>query len=82
MYVPLAMVASGKKVKIKQVISGFGLKKRLHEMGLCEMTADCEGAIAEVVKNDFRGPIILRIFDSRLIIGRGQAQKIMVEEIS
>ncbi|MCC7557492.1 MAG: ferrous iron transport protein A [Methanobacteriaceae archaeon] len=31
------------------------------------------------MKNDIQGPIIVDVKGSRLMIGRGQAQKIMVE---
>ncbi|BDZ68114.1 hypothetical protein GCM10025860_15620 [Methanobacterium ferruginis] len=33
----------------------------------------------KVIKNDIPGPLIVDVKGSRLIIGRGQAQKIMVE---
>ena len=66
------MVDKGKKVKIKEVIGGEKLKKRLSELGVYN------GTSIEIIKNDFSGPLILKVLDSKIVIGRGQAQKIIV----
>lgn len=69
----LASVKVGKKVTIKDIDSCPHLKKRL--LG----HAVYEGAEVEVVKNDSTGPLILKVLDSKVCIGRGQAHKIMVK---
>lgn len=69
----LAMVSAGKKVKVKSIVGGFGIRQKLNALGLYEGTA------VAIIKNDFRGPIILKVLESKIAIGRGQAQKIMVE---
>ena len=69
----LAMAECGKKVIIKEILGGFELKKRLSDLGIYE------GVKIEVVKNDFSGPVIVGILDSKIILGRGEAYKIRVE---
>ena len=71
---PLSMVQEGDEVKIHCVGCGFGLKRRLCDLGLYD------GTKVQIVKNDISGPIILKVKDSKLVLGRGQALKIMVEE--
>lgn len=70
---PLSMVAEGEKVNIKSIDAGQGLRKRLYDLGLVE------NATIEVIRNEFSGPMILKIFDSRVVLGRGQGYKIFVE---
>jgi len=70
---PLSMAAEGEKVKIKSIDAGQGLRKRLYDLGLVE------NATIEVIKNEFSGPMILKILDSRIVLGRGQGYKIFVE---
>lgn len=69
----LAMVEEGKKVKVKRIVNGRRLNKRLNDLGIYE------GTDVKVVKNDNCGPIILKVLDSKLAIGRGMAHKIIVE---
>jgi ferrous iron transport protein A len=72
---PLAMCNEGKKVVIYCVDCDRGIKKRLCDLGLYD------GTKIRVVKNDISGPMIIKVKDSKLIIGRGQANKIRVEEV-
>jgi len=51
---------------------GWGLRKRLLEMGLVP------GTTVEVVRNS-RGPILVRVRGATLALGRGLARKIVVE---
>ena len=73
MSMALSMVSEGTAVKIKEIISGQRLRKRLSELGLYE------GTEVLVSKNDVCGPMVLKVLDSRIVVGRGQAMKIMVE---
>lgn len=73
MNMPLAMASEGNDVKIKDIASGQRLKKRLNELGLYE------GRSVVVSKNDMRGPVVIKILDSKIVLGRGEAMKIMVE---
>ncbi|MEA2037453.1 MAG: FeoA family protein [Nanoarchaeota archaeon] len=72
---PLSMVTEGEEVTICCVNCGFGLKRRLCDLALYD------GTKVKVVKNDVAGPIILKVKDSKLVLGRGQAHKIMVENV-
>ena len=70
---PLSMASEGERVKIKCIDAGQGLRKRLHDLGLIENTN------IEVITNQFSGPMILKVLDSRVVLGRGQGNKIFVE---
>lgn len=63
----------GDNAKIKQIHAGWGATKRLYEMGLNT------GARFKVVKND-TGPVILSLSGNKIAIGRGLAQKIVVND--
>ena len=71
--IPLAMVREGGEVKIYCVNCGKKLKTRLCDLGIYE------GSEVKVIKNDITSPILLKIKDSKLILGRGQAHKILTE---
>jgi ferrous iron transport protein A len=71
---PLAMCREGDDAEVQCVDCGRGLKRRLCDLGLYG------GTKIKVIKNDISGPIIVSVKDSKLVIGRGQANKIMVEE--
>ena len=69
--IPLAMVQSGQKVRLIKVDSGQGLRGRLMAMGLVT------NAEFSVVNNN-SGPLIIKIKESKIALGRGMANKIMV----
>ena len=69
---PLATVKAGQKVRFVNVRAGQALKARLAAMGLVP------GSELEVVTNSLHGPFIVSVKGSRLVLGRGMAQKIMV----
>jgi ferrous iron transport protein A len=71
--VPLTMLPVGKNAVIVDVVGGEGIRRRLAEMGLIR------GATIRVIKNDI-GPLIIALGESRMVLGFGMAQKIMVEE--
>ena len=65
------MVQSGQKVRLIKVDSGQGLRGRLMAMGLVT------NAEFSVVNNN-SGPLIIKIKESKIALGRGMANKIMV----
>jgi ferrous iron transport protein A len=68
----LSSVPEGQRVRIAHVQAGRGLTARLAAMGLLpnvEMT---------VIKNVRPGPFIVSLCDSKVILGRGMAEKIVV----
>ncbi len=71
--VSLATVKSGGRVRISSISGRRGLRQRLYDLGLYE------GATMNILKNDISGPIILRVLDSRIVVGRKQAHRIMVD---
>lgn len=70
---PLIRLNPGDNAKVEKINAGWNATKRLYEMGLNT------GAKFKVIKND-RGPIILSLSGNKIAIGRGLAQKIMVNE--
>ena len=72
---PLSMASEGDRVKIKRIDACHGLRKRLHDIGFVE------NAVVEVIGNQFSGPMILKVLDSRIVLGRGQVNKIFVENV-
>lgn len=71
---PLSMAASGERLKVERLIGGCEIRHRLTAMGLSI------GDEIEAISN--YGPIIINVKGSRLAIGRGLAQKILVSQIN
>lgn len=70
---PLAMTRTGETVRVAGVEAGRRLQARLSSMGLLP------GTVLRVVTNDFPGPFIVAVGETRLALGRGMAQRILVE---
>lgn len=71
---PLAMISPGGVVQVVDVRAGWVLQKRLADMGLTP------GVIIKVMNSQMPGPIIIDLRGSRLVLGYGMAQKILVKE--
>ncbi|MEE9491572.1 MAG: FeoA family protein [Dehalococcoidia bacterium] len=69
---PLSMVQSGESVQVAAIRAGWGLQRRLADMGLTP------GVRVKVINSGGRGPVVLDIRGSRLALGHGIAHKIMV----
>lgn len=76
---PLEFLDTGREAVIKEVTGGISLRRRLTELGLVR------GSTIQIIRNDNFGPIIVSLGNGsgggRLAIGRGMANKIMVEEV-
>jgi Fur family ferric uptake transcriptional regulator len=70
--VPLSMAKPGEWVEVKEISTGAGGRSRLASMGLRI------GDRLEIISNDGHGRLILGHDCSRLAMGRGIAQKILV----
>ncbi|MEJ2033318.1 MAG: FeoA domain-containing protein [Deltaproteobacteria bacterium] len=70
--IPLLMAANGEKVQIVRIAGGREMQARLTAMGLTV------GTCLQVINNHAAGPFIVAIEDSRMALGTGMAQKIMV----
>ena len=66
---------AGDFVKILGVNCGDRFKKRLSSLGIFN------GSEVEIIKNDNFGPLIIKIFNSKIAFGRGQANKIYAKKI-
>jgi Fe2+ transport system protein FeoA len=73
---PLSLIKPGKNVRLVSITGGRFLQSRMMSMGLMQ------GTLIEVVKNRGDGPVIVSVKGSRLVLGRGMAQKILVNWIT
>lgn len=70
---PLGFMNNGEEGVIKEVVGGIGIKKKLIGMGMVK------GKILRMIQNDTCGPVIITLGETRLALGRGMAQKVLVE---
>ena len=68
----LSRASAGETVTIMAVKAGWGLQRRLTDMGLTP------GVQVKVVSSGRPGPVVLDVRGSRLALGYGVARKIMV----
>lgn len=74
--IPLTQFSSTKKGKITSIEGGHGLQRKLRVMGLRE------GQIVRIVsKQPFKGPLTISTGNNHMTLGRGMANKIIVEEL-
>ncbi|MBN1191064.1 MAG: ferrous iron transport protein A [Dehalococcoidales bacterium] len=72
--IPLSLAGNGTKLTVTAIAAGCGLQRRLADMGLTP------GVDVMVVGGCHPGPLLIDIRGSRLGLGFGVAQKIMVKE--
>ena len=70
----LSDVSEGKEVKVVGCRAGRMLKVRLEGLGIVP------GRSLKVLQNRGKGPLLLEVMGRKIGIGRGQAEKIIVEE--
>ena len=70
---PLSMASSGDRVKLVGVRAGWGLQRRLADLGLTP------GVEIRVVSIGRPGQVVLDVRGSRLALGHGVSGKIMVD---
>ena len=74
--IPLTETESETKVQVKQIPDGRRQMNRLFQLGLVrdeEIT---------VIKNNGRGPLLILVKDTKVILGRGIAGRVMVQLVS
>jgi len=71
----LADYPSGTNIEITDMHGGPYFRQRLGELGLFQ------GARAKIIKNDRFGPVILKVFNSKIALGRHQAKRTYVKKI-
>ncbi|UCG56373.1 MAG: metal-dependent transcriptional regulator [Phycisphaerales bacterium] len=69
---PLSTVKAGETVRVAGVVAGRDLNNRLASMGLVPNVE------IKVMSNQHPGPFVISVKESRMMLGRGMAQKIMV----
>ena len=69
---PLSKIPTGKKARLIGIEAGRGLCNRLASMGLVSNVEII------VVSNSHPGPFVINVKGSKVMLGRGMANKIMV----
>lgn len=72
---PLADVPPGRRGQVRRLRGGTSFVGRMGALGFTV------GAEASVVQNFGRGPLLVLIRDTRVALGRGEALKVLVEEL-
>ncbi len=72
---PLSVIQSGQTVRLVHIDAGRGLNARLASMGLFPNVE------IKVINNGHPGPFVVSVKDSKMVLGRGMANKILVTEI-
>ena len=70
--VPLSALRAGERCVVVRLAGGRGLLSRMASLGFTP------GAEVTVVQNFGRGPLIARVRDARIALGRGEASKILL----
>lgn len=73
---PLTQLHYNRKARIVNLEGGYGFQRKLRVMGIRE-----EQTITIVSRQPFRGPLTVTVGGCHLTLGRGMAQKIIVEEL-
>lgn len=71
-YISLAKLNAGDHCTVERILAGGTATKRLYEMGFNT------GAEVRILKND-RGPIIVSLGNNKVALGRGLAEKMLVD---
>lgn len=72
----LAESPSGARTVVRALRGGQELVSRLTALGIVA------GTSVEVLQNRGRGPLLIRVRDTRIALGRGEAAKVMVDTAS
>lgn len=70
---PLTMIREGNRAVLRSIDGGRQMRGRLAALGLLP------GTELEVVQNSGKGPFIVAVRGSRIVIGRGMAARILVD---
>lgn len=73
---PLGLITNGEKVEIIDFAkTGKSLFSHLRDMGILV------GKLVEVISNERKGPILLKVDGARIAIGKGMSMKILVRRL-
>ncbi len=71
--VPLGLLGTGDKAEVIEIVSNQRPIARIEDMGFRA------GKVVEMLNNCGQGPLLIKIDESRVALGRGMAMKIMVK---
>ncbi|MFW6120264.1 MAG: FeoA family protein [Petrotogales bacterium] len=74
--IPLTHLPHNMKAKIVGIEGGYGFQRKLRVMGIRE-----GHKIRIVSRQPFRGPLTIAINSCQITLGRGMAQRIIVERL-
>jgi ferrous iron transport protein A len=90
---PLGLLSEGEKAEIVEIRTqkrkALSVERGAHNAQLTTHNAICHaedmglhvGKVIEMLNNKGRGPLLLKVDESRIAIGRGLAMKIMVRRL-
>lgn len=71
---PLSQLGPGKEGVVKYLVGGFEFQRKIFSLGIRT------GKKIKVVSSQpFRGPVVIRIGNMKVAIGRGMASKIIID---
>jgi len=80
--VPLGLLSSGEKAEILEIRTNKGYCQGIkNELCQVEHMGLRPGRVIEMLNNEGHGPILLKLDESRIAIGRGIAMKIIVKRL-
>ncbi len=74
METPLSKLGKGKTGIVKSLEKGFGFRVKVFSLGI-----RIGKKIKVISLQPFRGPIVVKIDNTKIALGRGMAEKIIVE---
>ena len=74
--VSLDQLPTGARAVVRKLRGGHEFANRLAAMGLVV------GSRIEILQNADRGPLLVLVRDTRIALGRGEAMKVVAEEVS
>jgi len=69
---PLSAAPQGRPLSLVRVEGGHGFRRRLAELGMTP------GTPIKVLRNELNSPLVVELRGSRLMLGRGVADRILV----
>jgi len=75
-YRSLVQMKKGSKAIVHHITGGHAVSNRLLVLGFTK------GAKVTVQQNPGFGPVIVMVRDSRIALGRGEANKVLVQEVN
>lgn len=73
--IPIVFAKVGETVTVDNIQSGEHLRHRLAEIGITQ------GTTLTIIRNQARGPIVVKVKGSNIILGTGMSFKIFVHNV-